>query len=573
MTTTFLARSWTAACGLALAAALLLSACGGGGGSNDGAPNGGTDNPAGQPGPGPVTTPELLASADDAADGIYVQWQRASGTGPWTLERWREGEATPTVLATVAGPKGRWVDSGLAASTAYDYRLRDAAGALVVQRTAATGSATALRSDLGQALGDVQTLALGDQAAEVRAGAVTLRYAAGSFTGTSAARVQPRAHSLTDGVGEAWTIALEQVPLQPLTVALAYGADEDPDEVENQTLAARTPDGRWWALPATTHDRATRQLAVTLPEALLQPAATERRASAVRTSATAPGSAVTVDLVRFVALKMVPRQASVRVLGSVLLTPVATWEVKLNDCGPDGKDICVPMVGLVQRDYPVINSKPGFERRWTLEGSASPAAELGSLAVNASTPGAAGVVYRAPATVPTVNPVTVRFASLDTRRGRRAAVSAQVRITEDRWEGPMSLSNSVDGVGYFYTSDTHWTLEPTLSTDSVRIYRAHGRVTLHIPPLVGCTMTPSPDHVEIGVAAGLTELEVDEITGRYRLRFNATWQMAILPCWGVPMPTAAGVEFDQQGVVADGRIRGDQQEGTVFRIWNLARPE
>lgn len=558
---------------LVLSLSLTLAACGGGGEAP-----GSADTPAGTPespgtAPPAPAAPSLIASADDAADTAYVQWLGASGTGPWTLERQRDGEATPTVLATVAEPAGRWIDGGLAASTAYQYRLRDAAGALVVQGSATTGDAVALRSDLGQSLGEVQTLALGPQAGDAKAGAVTLRYAVGSFSGTPAARVQAHAHTLADGVGEAWRLQLEQAPQRPLTVALSYGADENPDDVDNQTLAARTPDGRWWALPATAHERATRQLVVTLPEALLQPAATERRAAAGRQAISAAAAPVIeVDLVRFVALKLVPRQASVRVLGRVQFTPVATWEVKLNDCGPDGKELCLPMVGLVQRDYPVVNSKPGFERRWLLEGSTTPGAALGALAVNASTPGAAGVVYTAPATVPTTNPVTVRFESLDTRRGRRATASAKVRITEDRWVGPMTYSNSANGVGYYYETNTTWLLDTTQSSDSVRVYRAQGRVTVNIP-VPACPLTASPDHVDIGPAAGLTELVVDEVTGRYHLRFNAIWSTVLSFCGHAPTPSSLGVEYDVTGSVTATGIRGDQQQGTVFRVWNLSRPE
>lgn len=584
MNASFTARPLLRTLGLSLmlALGLTLVACGGGGDAGTEAPAEQPEQPGQptQPGttPPPPTAPaapELLASADDAADGAVVQWQRATGTGPWTLERWREGDAAPTVLTTVSEPAGRWIDSGLAATTAYQYRLRDAAGALVVQAAATTGDAPVLRSDLGQTLGEVQTVALGAQAGVAQAGAVTLRYEAGSFTGTPAARVQPRAHTLADGVGEAWRVEFEQAPQRPLTVALTYGADENPDEVDNQTLAARTADGRWWALPATTHDRATRQLAVTLPAALLQGGATERVAATGRRGQAAPTADAMyqeITLVRFVSLKLVPRQASVRVLGSLLLTPVATWEVKILDCDAPTQGFCLPIVGLVQRDYPVLNSKPGFERRWTLEGSTTPDTALGSLVVNAATPGAAGVVYRAPGRVPSINPVTVRFESLDTRRNRRAAVSAKVRITEDRWVGPMTYSNSVGSVGYFYATDTTWLLDATQSSDSVRVYRAQGRVTVNISTPT-CPLTASPNHVDIGPAAGLTELVVNEATGRYHLRISATWPAVLSFCGYASTDTSLGVEYDQTGSVTAAGIRGDAQSGTVFRVWNLSRPE
>lgn len=550
---------------LCLALCVVLSACGGGGGSPDAAGAGGT--------PPASATAELQATAGAAAESAHVQWRHASGSGPWTLERWHEGDAAPVTLATVAQPAGSFMDVDLSASTTYTYRLRDASGALVVQAAAATGDAPALRGDLGQTLGAPQTLALGAQAGESTAGALSLQLEAGSFSGTASARVQAHAHTLADGVGEAWAIDFDQAPQRPLAVALAYGADEDADEVDNQRLAARTPDGRWWLLPATRHDRAARRLAVTLPDWLLRPAssATSRGASAgMRAQAAlADDSMIRVVLVRFVSLKLAPRQASLRVLGSTYFTPVATWDVNLWDCPPGDLTLCVPSVGLVQREFPVLNTKAGFERRWLLEGSTTPGPELGAITPTAP----AGVLYRAPATVPATNPVMLRFESLDTRSGRRAVVSARIRISEDRWVGPMTLSNSVDDIGYYYESDTRWVLDPDASTDSVRIYRAQGRLNLRITPAKGCALTPLPDHVDVGPATGLTELEVDEVTGRYRLRFNATWPLTILNCMNVPMPSAGGVNFDQQGAVSGGRIRGDHQAGSVFRVWNLARPE
>lgn len=575
MSRSFPARPRAAALCLPLALTLLLAlgACGGGGGAtaDDTLPP--TGQPSQVPDPTPTTptppaTAELQVHAGDAADSAVLQWRAASGTGPWTLERWHEGDAAALTLATVADGAGSFADTGLAASTPYVYRLRDAAGALLAQATASTGDAAALRADLGQALGDAQSLALGAEGGQATAGALQLAYPAGTFAAGAGARVQAHAHTLADGVGEAWRIELDQAPRQPLRVALGYGADEDADEVDNQHLAARTPDGRWWLLADTTHDRSTRRLVVTVPAALLQASAAPgaRTAAAPRARAQAASPTLQFDLVRFVSLKLVPREASVRVLGSVALQPVATWDTQGRECLPE--QLCVPLVGLTRRDYPVLNAKPGFERRWLLEGSSSPAPGLGSL-----TPGQTqGAVYRAPATLPAPNPVAVRFESLDTRRGQRAAVSARVRVSEDRWVGPLVLSNSADGQGYFYDADTHWVLDPARSTDSVRVYRAQGTVKVHITT-GNCPLTASPDQVSVGPAAGLTELEVDEVTDRYRLQFNAVWSTTITTCLGTPMPTSMGVSFDHRGTVGQGRIQGTHQEGAVFRQWTLTRPQ
>lgn len=300
------------------------------------------------------------------------------------------------------------------------------------------------------------------------------------------------------------------------------------------------------------------------PATALSAPAGARRATA---AAADPFSLVRLTLVRFVAVQLKPREASVRVLGSQAFQPVARWLVREDACDVGNPDFCVPGTSLVQRELPILNSKPGYDRRWLLEGSTTPDPSLGTL-----TPGAdAGVVYRAPATVPSTNPVTLRFESVHTASGRRMAVSARVRITEDSWVGPMTLSHTTGGVGYYYDADTRWTLDPTRSTDSVRIYRAQGTVRMHVQ-LAPCGLTPSPDHVAIGPAAGFAELEVDEITDRYRVQLNAVWPTVLSTCMGTPMPTSAGVTFDQRGVLAGGRIQGSQQDGPTNRVWNLGRP-
>lgn len=556
------------AAGLTFTAVTLLAACGGGG--NEAPPIG---TPTGEPpttpsAPSPTPASTLVASSG-AATTALVQWQDATGTGPWTLERLREGDAAAQPIASVAGAAGAFVDTGLAATTAYRYRLRDTAGAVVAEATATTGSEEALIAPLGDAQGPVQTRSVGAQAGEAAAGDVALRFEAGTFPLAGSATLTPHANPLADGVGAAWAVELDQHPQHALAVSIGYGADEDADAVDNQRLAVRQPDGSWWMLTSWSHDRAARRLTAVLPPALVPAAGAAAIPSSARARAAAAASStrVVIHLVRFVGIKLLPRETSVRVLGSALLQPAATWDVREDSCDVDPSVLCVPAVGLVRRDLPITNSKPGYQRRWLLEGSTTPDPALGTLAA----PNPSGVVYRAPAAVPATNPVTVRFESVHTASGRRMGVSARVRVTEDAWVGPMTLSHTADGVGYYYDADTRWVLDPSRSSESVRYYRAQGRVTLHIAS-GACPLTPSPASAELGPAAGFTDLEVDEVTGRYRVQLNAVWPTTISTCLGTPMPTAAGVTFDQRGSVAADVIRGSHQDGVTNRVWNLGRP-
>ncbi|MEF7615516.1 hypothetical protein V4F39_16495 [Aquincola sp. MAHUQ-54] len=556
---------------LTLATAALLTACGGGGGADAGSPGGA---PAGEPGAPPTgpaapAAPALVASSGTAATAL-VQWQDATGTGPWTLERLRDGDAAAQAVIPVTAAAGAVVDTGLAAATPYRYRLRDAAGAVLAEATATTGREEALVADWGAAQGPAQARAIGAQAGEAAAGEATLRFEAGTFAAAGTATLTPHANPLADGIGPAWAIELDQRPQQAMTVAIAYGADEDADAVEHQRLAVRQADGSWWMLAAWNHDRAARRLTAVIPPGLVPPADMTAAPSSPRARAAAAASParVVIQLVRFVGVKLLPREAGVRVLGSVLLQPVAAWDVREDACDMDPGPLCVPGIGLVRRDLPITNNKAGYQRRWLLEGSTTPDPALGML----TAAGASGVVYRAPATVPATNPVTLRFESVHTASGRRMAVSARVRITEDAWVGPMTLSNSADGIGYYYDADTRWVLDPSRSSESVRYYRAQGRVTLHIES-GACGLVPSPASAELGPAAGFTDLEVDEITGRYHLQLNAMWPATLRTCLGTPMPTSVGVTFDQHGSLAADRLRGSQQEGPIHRVWNLARPQ
>lgn len=571
----------------ALALAALLAACGGGGGGSD-AGTDGTPPPAGptapadpspdhpspdHPAPGDPAPPQPAAAmqaSSGAAGAALVQWQGLAGNGPWTLERQADGEAAAVALGAVADTAGARIDGGLAAGAGYRYRLRDAAGTAVAEAAVTTGTEAALVAEPGAALAAAQPRAVDAQAGEAAAGALALRFDAGTFAGAGTAQVTPHANPLADGVGDAWVVTLDRRPQRPLTVSLAYGADEDADAVDAQRLAVQQADGSWWLLAATTHDRTARRLTATLPPAMV-PGATPAAAPAAGARATAaaadPHTVIRMTLVRFVAVKLRPREASVRVLGSLRLEPVATWVVRDDLCDPADPGFCVPGTSLVQRDLPIVNQKPGYDRRWVVEGSATPDASLGSVVPAAG----AGAVYRAPATVPATNPVTLRFESVHAASGRRMAASARVRITEDAWVGPMTLSHAASGVGYYYDADTRWVLDPTRSTDSVRIYRAQGTVTLHIEA-GPCGLTPSPASTALGPAAGFAELEVDEITERYRVQLNAVWATTLSTCRGTPMPTSAGVTFDQRGVLAGGRIQGAQQDGLSNRLWNLGRP-
>jgi hypothetical protein len=223
---------------------------------------------------------------------------------------------------------------------------------------------------------------------------------------------------------------------------------------------------------------------------------------------------------------------------------------------------------------PVLNSKPGFQRQWTLEGSTTPDAGLGTLAAEAQ----AGVVYTAPALVPATNPLTLRFRSTNSANGRRLVLTAKIRVAEDAWAGSLRATVGDLLVGHTYQLDTRWTLDAARSTATRRVYRPAGTATHDYSMLDPvCTHAVSPTRLTLAEADTDGQLVVDESVSpaRYALTLSTRWASVITvscPRGSTRAPTMGGHVWSAEGVVAGGRIKGaDSAFGE--RSWSLGRPE
>lgn len=549
---------------------MFLAGCGGGG---DAAAPAGPSSPATPSAPPPASSAVTLAAQAGSATHATLSWSGGSAGTAWRLER-RVGDAGAyAAVADVDASAGLWLDSGLSADTDYSYRLSRADGSVVASASARTGSEAVLTTAAPEPAG--ASVALPYTTATTRLatadGSLQLELPAGSFGQAGTATLQAASNPLPDGVGPGLTLTLPERPARTLTLSMRYGADESADDVTQDRIALRQADGSWWVLPLDAHDEGQRLLRVTLPPGLwpVQPAV-----AAMQARAKAAATGIHAEFVRVKAHKLVPAAATVRVLGSQRFVPVSIYAMRDIDCGTRPDDLCIPSPVLRDVTVPVLNAKPGFQREWTLEGSAAPAASLGALAAEAQ----AGVVYTAPAAVPATNPLTLRFRSVNSANGRRLVLTAKVRVAEDAWSGLLSAWVGELTAGHLYKVDTRWTLDPAQSTATRRVYRPTGTAR-HDYTVVDpvCTHKVSPQIVPLAEADTAGQLVVDESVSpaRYTLALSTRWNSAITvtcPKGTVVAPTVGGHVWQAQGVVAGGRIEGS--DGALGeRTWTLGRPE
>ncbi|MFT7775099.1 hypothetical protein [Roseateles sp.] len=564
----FLLRRFAPLC----AALLVLAGCGGGGESAVPAIPAAPAPPTAPTPPGPSAS---MAAQSGSAQHSTVTWTGGSAGSAWRLERRQGNNGDYTFVAEVDSGTGLWLDGGLSADTTYAYRLSSVDGRVLATASARTGTEAALMTAAPATVGNGVALPVTPTTSRIRIadGSVQLDLPAGSLSQSGTAVLQPITNPLPDGNGLGMSLSLPERPSRMLTLSLRYGADEDVDEVLQDRIALRQTDGSWWLLPLAVHDEAQRLLQVRVPPALwvTQSGASAQLARAA--AATVPG--VKGEFVRVKAHKLVPAATAVRVLGSQRFVPVSIYVMQSDSCGEAPEDdLCVPLPIVRDVQVPVLNSKAGFQRQWTLQGSTAPAASFGTLAVEPR----AGVVYTAPAQAPAANPVTLRFQSVNSSNGRRLVLSARIRIAEDAWVGTLKALVGDLLVSHEFQLDTRWSLDGAQSTATRRVYRPSGNAS-HVYSMADpvCTHAVSPTRVALAQADTTGQLVVDESSSpaRYALVLSTVWNSSLsvtCPRGSSSTPTKGGHVWSAEGVIANGRIEGSD-DGLGERSWSLGRPQ
>jgi len=547
---------------LPLCLSLFILGCGGG--------SGGSSTPADPS--APPSTPDAapqFAAEPGSARHVTLTWNGGLAGTAWRLER-RQGDAGDYQLVAEIDSAARlWLDAGLSPDTTYGYRLSRADGTPLASTATRTGTEAALLTDAPLPLGDAMAMPVTPATAQLSFadGSLRLDLPAGSLSQAGSATLQPVSNPLPDGDGLGMSLTLPERPARTLRLTLRYDADEDVDAMLQDRLALRQADGSWWLLPFAGHDEAQRLLRVELPPSVWLASAALRASVGVQAT-----------LLRVKAHKLVPAAASVRVLGRQRFVPVSIYRAVVGSvtrCGelPDG-EVCVPTPILADQTLPIRNDRTGFEREWTLEGSATPDATLGSLSPETQ----AGAVYTAPAQVPATNPLTLRFRSVNKANGRALVLKATVRVTEDAWAGRLDAFVGDPMASHHFRLDTRWSLDAAQSTDTRRVYRPGGSAT-HVYTVTDpvCTHAVSPGLIDLAQADTSGQLVVDESTrpARYTLALSTIWDATLTiacPRGSTSAPIKGGHVWFAEGTLTDGRIAGE--DGALGeRSWSLGRPQ
>lgn len=569
------ARSGTA---LVLA---LLAACGGGGGSGGAAPAVGESDQTPLP-----PLPEVAFAAIGASAGAAsLGWQRPSGAAIYTIERRSAGGAWQAV-DSVDARSGVYLDVGLAPDTDYQYRLVETGGErrTLAERSVRTSNEQPVVSASGDPVSAQLTGSVDGAGGELKTpdGSIVVGVPAGAFTTPAQAQVQPVGNTAPQGRGPALRVRLDQIPAAPLTLTLRYDAGQDA-EADGQRIALQRADGSWISLPLLEIDKTSRTLTAELAPTLF-PALGEAGAAAsarlLSAGAAAPaGGWVEFTVTRYLAFYLQPQKARVAVKKSLRLVPHARVLGQAERCSRDGATpVCVVDLVLTEREMTLLNSKPGFDRRWSVAG-----VEGGNSVVGTVQPGVrVGAVFKAPDRVPSPSTVVVGFQSRELASGRTVTLSAQVEITSDDWVGTLSAVNGPSDAGTTFTAlaDVRWTSDDAASTDTRKVFRASGSVDVVVSD-DDCTVSVTPSHQAVAANPLLAELVVDEShsPAQYTLRLIAFWPATLSASCpggsGSSATPAAGYGWDVSGTVGGGgdRIEGRRVDPSGAAIeWSFTRP-
>jgi hypothetical protein len=230
---------------------------------------------------------------------------------------------------------------------------------------------------------------------------------------------------------------------------------------------------------------------------------------------------------------------------------------------------------MTTREIQFLNSKAGFDRRWTVSGLEGGTATLGTVIPS----GSVGATFKAPASVPDPSTVTVTFESRDLETGRTVKMSSQIEITPDHWVGTMTAETGASDAGTTLTAmaTATWEIDETASTDTRKIYRASGRVDVVVAD-DDCSVSVAPSSQPVSTQPQLVELTIDE--GRspmtYTARLITFWPAtlsAVCPKASAATPTLAGYGWDVSGLVSDdgNRIEGRSTVDGAALEWSFTR--
>lgn len=564
----------------ALVTALVLSglaACGGGGGSSDS----GTSTTTPPPASGSATSFSAFSAVGTSASTVSLAWRSAGPAGEVVIER-RTGTGAYVRVATVDAGSGVYVDAGLAQATAYDYQLMGTTPgtAPLASASATTSEEVALATAAGMPVGAATTTVLGAAAHQATSpdGQITLSLPAGAVTTGTELVTQAAQNTAPDGLGQALRVRLSAVPAQAATLRVRYD-EADASLADGLRIAVQRSDGTWLSLPLTAIDKTTRTLTASLPLGLLAPAQTELAASATRPHG--PGDvSLEFTVVKYLAVRLMPRQANVRVDGTLRLVPYARvrgYDVTISVCEDidETREACIITPIVEVREMPLLNTKAGYTRGWYVFLVPGGDAVHGTVAPT----GNVGATYTAPHQVPDPRTVTVMFQSTHQRTGRTVLLTSAVTITDGTWTGTLSSIDGPSSAGttVMVSGDVTWRLDTDASTATTLVYRPLGTLTVTVTD-DDCTafVTPPTAPVTSDPLFGSLEIDTSVTPQRYRLRLVTFWNgtiTGICPRASSTLPILAGYGWEGEGVVqGDGNsfsFEGTQEQARIG--WSFAR--
>lgn len=574
-----------AALSTALTAAFLLTACGGGASSpnpSDGQGGGPSPGPT-APAPGPAA-PAQFAAMGTSADSVSLDWRTPEGSARYRLQRQRADGGFDDVADLPAGA-ARMVDTGLTAQTLYRYRLVavSAPTQALAETTATTTDELPPVTPAGTPQGDAESQTLGATGGSVASadGRITLQVPAGALAADTAVTTQAVGNTAPDGMGAALHVRLAAAPTAALTVRVRWDAAQDA-QADGLRIGLQRPDGSWLSLPLSAVDRGTRTLQAEIPAEVL-PLLSVTPAAARTAVPAADTGIVIVDftIVKYLGFQLKPAVARVGVGEGLTLVPVA--RVRGYDAGiglcetlDPGIEACVIQPILETREIPLLNTKPGYDRRWYVFANEGGDATYGTIAPQ----GSAGARYQAPAQVPDPDTVLAALHSVNTATGRTVTIASAITIVDDVWVGSLSAINGPSSAGTTIHADALvvWQRDRASESGGKRVYRPVGDLHTWVTD-DDCQVTVDPPTQPVSADPRLVVLEIDDSASptTYHLRLVTFWNSvlhATCPKASSSTPGLSGWGWEVQGQVSgDGtRIEGQGLQEQAQISWSFSRP-
>lgn len=557
---------------LCLPALLLLAACGGGNGGGQGS----AGTPPTTPPPAPVPTPTPLTALAGSDRSVTLAWPPMAGASGYTVQRRAAGAADYQTVAELPATRTQFVDDGLQADTAYDYRVQgQGTAAGVASASARTGGSddaplASAPAVAGELLAEAQVGADGARLQSTD-GRVLLDLPAGSFAGPTAVRLRRLANPLAvapqeDGV----LVEMDATPQQPPVLTVGWDEPLDAD-ADGLRLAVQRADGSWLALPRQQADLVQRRLVTALPAIAALSTGAATPATAARPRALAGGSGgVSFRLVKVQHLYLLPQRTGVPVGRTLEFKPWAHVKpVPPEACPAGGDELCLPVPVVKARELPLLNQHPDYERVWSVQDVVGGNATVGTVQPLARH----GAVYTAPDNKPAVNPVTLSFRSTHRASGRGVTLKASVRITQPQWggatRGHLSAAQGGDLAFWFGVTDAVWRPVAGGSATEER-YEVSGIQRIEVENIT-CTGSAAPATATL--PKGTLVIDRSASPPRYTLDIGSTWATVITgTCPGngsasVPMQVPGRLQASGE-VSADGRrIEGSSGSGDLRWEW------